>query len=196
MRYKFELLRKCLLRFYRMSIGKKGIYGIYGKNNHFSERVIAYENSCIGSNNYFAPGTLINNCKIGNFCSIGPYCCLGLANHKLDSVSTYPAINNGSGRMELFDLNRPTIIENDVWLGANVVIKQGVKISNGAVIGSGSVVTKDVPPYAIVTGIPGKIRGYRFDNGTIKKLLDSKWFENEFEPAVIKVNSIRKENHL
>lgn len=65
------------------------------------------------------------------------------------------------------------MIENDVWIGADVTIKQGVKIGNGAVIASHSVVTKDAPPYAIVGGVAAKILKYRFDEVTIQRLQES-----------------------
>ena len=71
---------------------------------------------------------------------------------------------------------------NDVWVGANVTIMPGCKkIGNGAIIGGGSVVTHDVPPYAIVAGNPAKILRYRFDEDIIKKLEESKWWELELD---------------
>ena len=69
------------------------------------------------------------------------------------------------------------IIENDVWIGATSTIMSGIKISNGAVIAAGSTVTKDVPPYAIVAGNPGKIVKYRFTEEQIKDLLDISWWD-------------------
>jgi len=71
------------------------------------------------------------------------------------------------------------IIENDVWIGATATIMSGVKISNGAVVGAGSVVTKDVPPYAIVAGNPAKVVKYRFTEEQIEKLLSIAWWDWE-----------------
>lgn len=68
-------------------------------------------------------------------------------------------------------------IENDVWIGEDVIIKAGVTIANGAVIGARSIVTKDVPPYAVVGGVPAKVIKYRFSEETIIKLLELKWWE-------------------
>lgn len=68
-------------------------------------------------------------------------------------------------------------IGNDVWIGDNVVILKG-KIGDGAVIGAGAVVTRDVPPYAIVAGNPARVIKYRFDDETIRKLLKEKWWDN------------------
>lgn len=85
--------------------------------------------------------------------------------------------------MKLFDDNNPTIIGNDVWLGANVVVKQGVKIGDGAVIGANAVITHDVPPYSIVVGVPAKIIKFRFNEKQISLLLNSKWFAYEPKKA-------------
>ena len=67
-------------------------------------------------------------------------------------------------------------IENDVWIGAYSTIMSGVKIGNGAVIGASSVVTKDIPPYAIVAGNPAKIIKYRFTEEQIVSLLKIEWW--------------------
>ena len=79
-------------------------------------------------------------------------------------------------------------IENDVWVGATSTIMSGVKISNGAVIGGGSVVTKDVPPYAIVVGNPAKVVKYRFNEEQIDKLLRIAWWD--WEEEQIKENAM------
>jgi len=73
------------------------------------------------------------------------------------------------------------VIGNDVWVGAAALVLKGVTVGDGAVIGAGSVVTKDVPPYAIVTGNPAQIIRYRFDDATIKRLLSSTWWNREPE---------------
>lgn len=75
---------------------------------------------------------------------------------------------------------QPIIIKNDVWIGANVVLKPGITIGNGAVIAANAVVTKDVPDYAIVGGIPSKIIKYRFTKETIEELIGIKWWEYDF----------------
>lgn len=75
------------------------------------------------------------------------------------------------------EINKNVVIGNDVWIGEAVFINDGVKIGSGAVIGAHSVVTKDIPPYAIVAGAPAKILRYRFDEETIKHLLESRWWE-------------------
>ena len=172
-----NLIKRILFRIVRCLVGKKGIYGKIGKANHFSKGVIVYEKAEIGTNNYFSPYTLVNNAHIGNYCSIGPNCMIGLGEHDLCAISTYPRMANGNGGMKLFDEKSPTVICNDVWLGAGVVVKQGVKISNGAVIGANSVVTHDIPPYAIAVGVPARVIRYRFDEDVINALDSSRWYE-------------------
>lgn len=178
-----NLFSRILLRAWRIITFRKGVYGTYGKKNHFSEYVIIYESAKIGNYNYFAPFSMVSNCKIGNYCSIGPGAKVGMAEHDLSACSTRSIINNGDGGMKLFDYAHPTIIENDVWLGANVLVKQGVKVGTGSVVGANSVVTHDVPPYAIVVGAPARIIRYRLAEEKIECLLESEWFNLSLESA-------------
>jgi serine acetyltransferase len=80
------------------------------------------------------------------------------------------------------------IIQNDVWIGAKSTIMSGVKISNGALVGACSVVTKDVPPFAIVAGNPAKVVKYRFTEEQIEKLLSIAWWN--WDEQKIKDNSM------
>jgi acetyltransferase-like isoleucine patch superfamily enzyme len=72
---------------------------------------------------------------------------------------------------------KPIVVENDVWIGSHVALRPGITVHNGAVIATGAVVTKDVPPYAVVGGNPARILKYRFDEKTICKLLESEWWK-------------------
>jgi virginiamycin A acetyltransferase len=120
---------------------------------------------------------------------------IGLIAHPTDFISTSPifyAKRRGWVKNNLFQEDKKgfTKIGNDVLISANTMILAGVNIGNGAIIGAGSFVNKDVPPYAIVAGIPAKIIRYRFTENQIKKLEDLKWwnltkeklqkFENSF----------------
>lgn len=165
---------------------------------------IVYKGCRIGRYTYGYQGLLENYPmaeSIGRYCSIN-----GTAkiwnNHPLEYVTTSPILDyysfyswdKYSHRQELIQKygrhfhnhpyedsalrkNEPVVIGNDVWIGANVCIMPGVHIGDGAVVAAGAVVSKDVAPYAIVGGVPAKMIRYRFDNETIKKMLQIKWWK-------------------
>lgn len=143
-------------------------------------------NCIVGRNSYCADNIKIacSNTTIGNFCSIGSNVQLGNGDHPLNYLSTSPYFyfdTIGWKKDSVVSHNeywnyKGVKIYNDVWVGDNVVVMNGVKIGNGAVIGMNSVVTKDVPPFAIVAGVPAKIIRYRFDKDIIDKLEKLKWW--------------------
>ena len=111
--------------------------------------------------------------KIGNFCSIASGVTFVLsADHSLNYISTFPfkvkVLN--SEKYEAVSKGN-IIVEDDVWIGQNAIILSGVHIRQGAVVAAGAVVTKDVPPYAIVGGNPARVIRYRFEDSVIKQLL-------------------------
>ena len=123
---------------------------------------------------------------IGKFSSIacGAKFLFNSANHTLDSLSTYtfPLFFEEWGlpwdkMKDAWDYKGDIIIGNDVWIGYEAVILAGVTIGDGAVIGSRAVVTKDVPPYTIVGGVPAKTIRRRFDEDTIRELLRLRWWD-------------------
>lgn len=110
---------------------------------------------------------------IGNYCSIAPGCRFLLSGeHNLNTITTYPFKAKKFGAIGEAKDKGDIIIGDDVWIGAESIICAGVKIGQGAVIGAGSVVTKDVPPYAVACGIPAKVIKYRFSEELINKLLN------------------------
>lgn len=109
---------------------------------------------------------------IGNYCSIAEGVTFVVSSdHPTNYLSTFPfkkrIIHNGDDAVTKGDI----IIGDDVWIGTNAIILSGVKIGQGAVIAAGSVVTKNVPSYSIVGGVPAKVIKYRFDQQTVNKLL-------------------------
>ncbi len=120
--------------------------------------------------------TVINS-EIGKFCSIADNCIIGGANHPIGWVSTSPVFHQGKNVLRKnfsaleFVTTTRTFIGNDVWIGSNCLIKSGIKISDGAVIGMGSVVTKNVGPYEIWAGNPAKMIKGRFADSIIDDLL-------------------------
>lgn len=145
-------------------------------------------NSSVGDNTYFNSRTKVTNAKIGKFCSIGTNVKIGVGSHPTNMVSTHPCFyaNNKSfktfaEKMYFEEEHAKISIGNDVWIGSDVSILNNLKIGNGAIIALGSIVTKDVPDYAIVAGIPAKVIKYRFSEGIIKSLLTIRWWDFEGE---------------
>lgn len=127
-----------------------------------------------------------NRLLMGKFCSIacGAKFIFTSANHSLKSLSTYPFPIffeewglDVSDITDAWDNKGDIIVGNDVWIGYEAVILSGVTIGDGAIVGSRAVVTKDIPPYTIVGGVPAKPIRKRFDDVTIARLLELKWWD-------------------
>lgn len=140
--------------------------------------------SYVGDYSYIARNAWISLTRIGKFCSIGPNLVSGWGVHPTNGISTSP-IFYSTRRQNGFSLSsfdkvqelKPITIGNDVYIGMNVTVLDGVTIGDGAVVGAGCIVTKDVPPYAVVFGNPMRYHRYRFDQETIHKLLEIKWWD-------------------
>lgn len=153
-----------------------------------------YINGRIGRFTYIGKNCNING-DIGKFCSISDNVKIIDSFHPLDWVSMSPCfysnekqcgvsfVRNKKIEDHLFIDDSKSLtcsIGNDVWIGTNVLIKGGIKIGNGACIAMGAVVTKDVPDYAVVAGVPARVIRYRFSEDDIKVLNNIKWW-NESE---------------
>lgn len=121
--------------------------------------------------------------KVGNYCSIATNCTFVLSQHDATCVTTAPGSILES-TVRLFSHGNPTsysrgdiVIGHDVWIGANTTILDNVKISNGAIVAAGSVVTKDVPAYAIVGGNPARVIKYRFSPEQIAAFEELQWWD-------------------
>lgn len=141
--------------------------------------------------------------KIGKFCSIacGTKFLFTSANHALSSLSTYtfPIFFEEWGLdpkniRSAWDNKGDIVIGNDVWIGYEAVILSGVTIGDGAIIGTRAVVTKDVPPYTIVGGIPAKPIRKRFDDNTVEELLKLRWWDWDKEKISRNLSAIQSGN--
>lgn len=130
----------------------------------------------------FEPWMVDPKTKIGRYCSIAHGIRIVNANHPLSFKGTSGLFFNptlGLCDQWLVELN-PLEIGNDVWIGANAVVLPEVnRIGDGAVIGAGAVVNRDVPPYAVVLGNPARVVKYRFSEEVIARLLEEKWWEKD-----------------
>jgi len=161
------------------------------KGNHISilRGSVVCENSVIGSYNYIGYNTLISKTEIGRYNSIASNINIGHGEHPLDLVSTSLLINPVSYE-ELTRLD--CIITHDVWIGSGATIRRGVTLGIGCVVGANAFVNKDVPPFAVVGGVPAVILKYRFPPAKIDKILASKWWEEDLEKARLTVKELEK----
>lgn len=163
----------------------------------------------IGSYGCFNTLQFPEGTKVGNYCSVAPRVHFLFSNHPMDGVSTHPIFYNSllgyvpEDRIERVKLT----VGHDVWIGSDTTITRGcTHIGNGAVIGAGSVVTHDVPPYAVVAGNPARIIRYRVPPAVQDMLEQSKWYmlspeelapyvDDAGDPAVFcrKINTYREE---
>ncbi|HWA86989.1 MAG TPA: DapH/DapD/GlmU-related protein [Opitutus sp.] len=137
----------------------------------------------IGRFTYVARRAFLNLVTVGSFSSIGPEVLAGLGEHPTGFGSTSPVFYSTRGQCgrgfaptDCFAERRPIIVGNDVWIGARAFIRDGVSIGDGAIIAGGSVVTHDVPPYAIVGGTPAKLIRSRFPETIVARLLAVAWW--------------------
>ena len=129
----------------------------------------------IGFGSYVGNSSYFEKCYIGKYCSHPAFYSI-----RKQSGFTYVAQQKIEEIKEpVFEGRFTTKIGNDVWIGSDVRLMEGIEVGDGAVVATGAVVVKDVPPYAIVGGVPGRIIRYRFDSETIKKMLHVQWWNRD-----------------
>lgn len=134
---------------------------------------------------YLLPDEGADRLVIGSFCSIGSgaaFIMAGNQGHRSDWISTFPfywmnEVPAFSGAENGFRPAGDTVVGNDVWIGSEAIILPGIRIGDGAIIGTRALVTRDVPPYAIVGGNPARIIRSRFADADILRLLEMRWWD-------------------
>ncbi len=138
-----------------------------------------------------------NTVTIGQFCSIAAGVCIDSGfNHNGNFVSTFPfhQFPELNGLQSNILLKGDVVIQDDVWLATSCCIMSGVTVGFGAIIGMRAIVTKDVPPYAVVVGAPAKIIKYRFTPEQIEKLLILKWWDMPIEEIMTIAPLLQSDN--
>lgn len=146
-------------------------------------------NTQIGMYSFIGRDCVINHSQIGNYTCIADGVQIGGMEHPYWDYSMSPKLSNE------YVFGQMTDIGHDVWIAAGCIIKQGVTIGNGAVIGANSFVTKDVPPYAIVFGTPAKVYKFRFQTDVINKIVISKYWELPPQKAKLVLQKIKEESN-
>lgn len=134
---------------------------------------------------YLPPDEGVDQLIVGSFCSIGSgaaFIMAGNQGHRNEWVSTFPFYWMSeepafAGAQNGYEGAGDTVIGNDVWIGSEAVIMPGIKVGDGAVIGTRALVTRDVEPYAIIGGNPAKTIRKRFDERAVQMLLEMKWWD-------------------
>lgn len=167
------------------------------------------------------------HCEVGRYCSIAESVVVGPPEHPVDWLSThliaftqpeqYPSFYQvpefarlapDGSKAERFTMPDKTVIGHDVWIGAGAFVRRGLRIGDGAIVAAGAVVTRDVPPYAIVAGSPAQVLRLRFDERLVARLLELRWWRYDLAPhkqeldfsrveaALDRLESLRAERRL
>lgn len=172
-----KYIRKIILKIYRKNeFESRKLRDFFLKN--YGAEIGLYSYGC------FDPKRIPRGTVIGRFCSFAPTCYFFNGNHPLHTITTHPYIYNPKLNVVPEEAIRRTrcVVSDDVWIGHNAVILPSVsKIGRGAIIAAGAVVTKEVPPYAVLAGNPAKVIKFRFEEPLIREIEESRWWEMSLE---------------
>ncbi|MQB08939.1 acetyltransferase [Agrobacterium sp. ICMP 6402] len=153
-------------------------------------------NADLGDYSYLGPRCMVGDATIGKFCAIAAEVRIGAPNHPMDRPSMHrfsycPEYYSADAVRDkaFFDRRKQdrVVIGNDVWIGHGVIVLPGVKVGDGAVLAAGAVVTKDVPPYTIVGGVPAKVIRERFSRSIAEQLAAIAWWDWPFETIMARL---------
>lgn len=166
----------------------------YGSNVSIGYNTYVEEDVSIGSFTYINSNSYVENCSIGKFCSISSGVYISPFEHNNQYITTHPILYNKVYGFvkENTRFTRPKVnIGNDVLISLNCIILEGINIGHGAIIGAGSIVTKDVKPYEIVGGVPAKHIKYRFEMDKINYLLNLQWWDWDREDILKNIDFLK-----
>lgn len=172
----FTILRKLVFRNLssKQELSRYPTHVVIMNGSNISEDSIVGDYTYIGFNCYVTKST------IGRYCSIANNVTIGSGEHDLNKVSTSALFYENPYSLLT---EKDCLIGNDVWIGVDSIIRRGVYVGHGAVIGANSFVNRDVPDFAIVAGNPSRLIRYRFSSEKIKLIKDTSWWNFDFEDA-------------
>ena len=211
------IISKLLPLWFKLRLAKYYYERKYSENNLSIGHMVRIANCQFGKYNKLYDGAVLNDVSLGDFTYVGmnnrismavigkftcisPEVIVGLGRHpSRDFVSVHPAFYSTLRQAQITFVSHPyfeefgrILIGNDVWIGTRAIILDGVSIGNGAIVGAGAVVTKDVPAYAVVGGIPAKVLRYRFKPVEIEFLEKLKWWDKDI--SWLRENAIKFQN--
>ena len=165
------------------------LFCLIDHRSHVSRKAKVYRgkkvyHSSLGDYSYLGGGSSLVYARVGKFCSIAGDVKIGMGTHTLHYLSTSPIFtekHNGTGASWVDSVVDnpflPVVVGNDVWIGERAMVLGGVTVGDGAIIGAGAIVTKDVPPFSIVAGVPARVIRDRFPESVKEAVLETGWWD-------------------
>lgn len=162
----------------------------FGKHVRIAPRTRIDAYCTVGSYTFIGFNCSITRAVIGRYVSIANNVSIGPGEHLMTKISTSSIFySDGFDELTL----EPVSIGNDVWIGVDSIVRRGVTIADGAVVGANSFVSHDVPPFAVVAGSPARIIKYRFSPEQQARILESRWWDKDVEEARLIIRGLEEE---